>query len=277
LPGPLLAYAPEYEKGKYLVPSVTGESMFDTYERATTVAKSVEETSKLNDWKIRQVLKGLRSMPELFDGVDVEDNSWYGKKKVNRVADAAQVVAGSSRAGEFGDCVHAWSAAVEQGQRDFSEVPAEFKPYVEVYLRKLAEYGIRTAAGMIERVVYNSVTGVCGSFDRIYVLSDGTAVIGDLKTSASIDLAWLAISIQLAMYASASALLSEDGKTWVRMPAVSQTTAVVAHIPSNASPPVCTLRTVNLVAGAYALDLANNLRAARENALDVIPGDLPQP
>jgi hypothetical protein len=223
------------------------------------------------------VVKGIKSDPGLIAEVNVEDTSWWGKKKVNRMADAAEVLAGSRRAGEFGDCVHAWTAAVEIGQVPFSAVPDDVKPYVEVYFRALAEYGVCTAAGMIERIVYNTLAGCCGSFDRIYVLADGTVVIGDLKTSASIDLAWLAIAIQLALYATSAAILSEDGKEWQRMPTLSQTTAVVAHIPSDADPPICTMKRVDLTAGRFALDQAINLRVMRDNALKVIPSDLPKP
>ena len=102
-------------------------------------------------------------------------------------------------------------------------------------------------------------------------------VIGDIKTSASISYSWLSISVQLAEYAYADALLAEDGSQWLPMPPVSREVALVAHIPSDANPPVCVLKTVNLTAGKYALDLAVNLRAARDSAGKVIPGDLPKP
>lgn len=277
LPPPLREYAPEYERGKYLVPSVTGESAFDSYERATTIAKAVDETSLLEKWKVRQVLKGIKANPHLIHEVDPDDNSWSGKRKINDLAEDAMVRIGSSRNSEFGDSVHAWSAAVENGQVALSQVPDEIRPYVEVYLRELAAYGVRTVPGMIERVVYNSEAGAAGSFDRIQQLADGTMVIGDIKTSASINYSWLSISVQLAEYAYADALLSEDGSQWLPMVPVSREIALVAHIPSDAYPPVCVLKTVNLSAGKYALDLAVNLRAARNAAGKVIPGDLPKP
>lgn len=277
LPPPLRTYEPEKERGKYLVVSVTGESAFDSYERATTIAKAVDETSLLEKWKVRQVIKGIKANPHLLHEADPDDDSWMGKRRINELAEDAMVRIGSSRNAEFGDSVHAWSAAVENGQVALSQVPDEIRPYVEVYLRELAAYGVRTVPGMIERVVYNSEAGAAGSFDRIQQLADGTLVIGDIKTSASISYSWLSISVQLAEYAYADALLAEDGAQWLPMPPVSREVALVAHIPSDANPPVCVLKTVNLTAGKYALDLAVNLRAARDSAGKVIPGDLPKP
>lgn len=283
LPPETRDYRPQYNHlRQYLLPDVEGTGADKGYTRVTTGAKTLDDTAGLERWKLRSVMRGLKSNPHLLEDIDLYADPWEVNKDLERAADKAHEAAGGVRASEFGTAIHAWCEAVELGHVPFSGVPPEFAPFVEVYFRELAKWGIThpldpSGRPYVERIVYNPDTGWVGTFDNLYQLADGSVVIGDKKTAKDLAYSYLAISIQLGDYAGASHILSLDGTRWEPMPEVRQDIAVVLHIPSNAEPAKAEAVTIELDAGRVAIDAALRVREMRSAAKNVIPNMTPLP
>lgn len=268
LPKELREYRPKYARGRYVLPDVQGTAPDGLKAtRVTTGVKALDDTTGLQRWQLRETVHGLKRDPELLDDIDEFADPRDINRDIDRVVERAQVEAGTKRASELGTAVHAWLEAVEGGHITADDVPDQFRPYIDAYLARLAEHGVSTPPGMIERIVFDEQTGWAGTFDRVYRLNDGVQVIGDVKTSkvSSFRYGILSFSQQLAVYARASHMLAEDGQSWERMPEVSQDFGVIAHVPSN-EPGRCDLHTVDLQFGRDAVDLAEAVRNMRSRA-----------
>lgn len=280
LPPETRQFRPSHDNyGRYVLPNPeAGAEGTKSYTRVTTGAKTLEDTSGLEKWKIKSVLRGLKTNPHLLEDVDLYADPWEVDKALLAAAEKAHVAAGGVRASEFGTALHAWLEALELGTITWDQVPDQFKPYCAKYGEALVLHGLKAAVDkdgrpLVERIVYNPDTGWVGTFDRIYELGDGSLAIGDVKTSKerSIDYSWLAISIQLGDYAGSPLMLSLDGTEWEPMPPVRQDYAIVAHVPSDADPAKATMVTVDLECGRLAMEAAVRVRHMRSVAKSAIP------
>ena len=282
LPPETRDYRPTYNHlRQYLLPDVDGNGDRG-YTRVTTGAKTLDDTAGLERWKLRSVVRGLKTNPHLLEDIDLYADPWEVNKDLERAADKAHAAAGGVKASELGTAVHAWCEAVELGQLTLEDVPDQFRPFVTAYFQELAKWGISvpldpSGRPYVERIVYNPATGWVGTFDNLYQLADGSVVIGDKKTAKDLAYSYLAISIQLGDYAGASHILSLDGTRWEPMPEVRQDIAVVLHIPSNAEPARAEAVTIELDAGRVASDAALRVREMRSAAKNVIPNMTPLP
>ena len=270
-------FRPSYVGGRYSLPDpVTGKK--DRYTRVTTGAKTLDDTTGLDIWKTGNVVLGLKQHPELLDRLDLWADPADVRRQVRKISTQAQELAGANEASELGTAIHAWTEAVERDGLDPAEVPTMFRPYVDAYLAALAEHGIQTVPDMVERIVLHAGSGWVGTLDRVYELADGTRVIGDVKTSKTLQYGYLSFAVQLTTYATADYMLSLDGTTWEPMPPVGDVFAVIAHLPSNA-PGRCEMVTIDLQAGRHALELAREVHTVRAEAGKAIPGRhaLPRP
>lgn len=286
LPPKMRGYDPDGDRdhfGRYRLPDPTGQKEGrKAFTRATTGAKALDDTYNLSAWDVRQVVTGIHSKPELLDLFPEFGDYREQREALEEIAESARVAAGSKEASEFGTALHAWLEFIDGGHGTLADVPKEFRPKAEKYLEVLADWGITVLPGGIERIVWHQATGFVGTLDRLYVLADGTVVIGDVKTSKDLKYSYLSISVQLDTYADATLMLSEDGKSWEPMPKVDLEKAVVLWVPSNQVH--AELVPINLEIGRAALELAEQVRAARSSGttkmirlpLDVIPkpGDL---
>lgn len=283
LPPETRDFRPTYShKHQYVLPDVADSGAISHYTRVTTGAKVLDDTQGLERWKTRSIVRGLRDNPHLLESIDLYQEPRDVNKELDEAADKAHEAAGGAWASEFGTAVHAWAEAVELGTVTLDQVPEQFRRHVTEYLKTLAKWGIVTPSDpsgrpYVERIVYNSRTNWVGTFDRIYQLADGTWVIGDVKTAKDLVYSYLAISIQLAVYADAEFILSLDGKAWEPMPKVRDDMAVVLWVPSNAEPPKAEAVSIRLDAGREAIDAALAVQDMRRNAKNVIPNTLPIP
>lgn len=282
LPPETREFRPSYDHyRRYVLPSVEGAGV-ESYTRVTTGAKTLDDTTGLERWKLRSVVRGIKTNPHLLENIDLYADERDVNRDLEAVAEQAHEKNGGVQASEWGTCIHAWAEAVELGTTAWEEVPAEVAPYLEAYFKEMARWGISTPAdptgrAYVERIVYNAETGWVGTFDRIYELADGSRVIGDVKTAKDLNWSYLAISVQLGDYAGASAILSLDGTTWEPMPEIRQDMAVVLHVPSNAKPARASAVTIDLEAGRAAIDAALRVRQMRTAAKNVIPNTIPLP
>lgn len=265
-------WEPEYTRDmkKYVVPGLDGLRQTETFTRATSHAKTLDDTTLLTDWQLRGTVLGLARNPELLDDLNLDGAEhisqldWGSKYALSGVSRQAMRRVGGHDGSDFGSKLHGYLQSVLEGVITFEQVPKMLQPYLLVLFAAVRKHGFSFVRGMVERTVFIPATGMVGTFDFLLVSPDGELIIGDLKTSSSIDYSWLAIAIQLAQYANAQIMLSWDGSHWEQMPAVSKVYAVVAAVPKDEPSPLARLYYVDLTLGSEMVDVATRVQAIHE-------------
>lgn len=266
--------------GQYLLPRPPGSTSprsLLSFTRASTVAKTLEDTYMLDSWARRMIILGMRDSPDLLADLrtlvgealakdaDASKLARALRTPLNRMGEEAHARAGGLYAAEFGTATHAWCEAVDIGLCRLIDVPEMFLPWVRAHRRVLAENGLTVDQRWTERIVLNAAFGIAGTLDRLFWTADGRLFLGDIKTAKGMDFGWLYFCIQLAIYHSADYVLSEDGTTWEPMPALDPETALIMHLPSG-NPDAARLVPLNMTFGRDALDAAVRVRLLRKTA-----------
>lgn len=264
--------------GRYKLPSPsTGRPT--GYPRATSIASTLDDTYNLSRWTrretVRHVLTAAGAAGEsarLFAGL--QDALAAGDKSaVDSVLDALDDLGGGKDAAELGTAVHAWLEAVDIGQILPADVPSQFQPYVANYRTVLARYGLTPVPDYAERVVLNDSgeETIAGTLDRIYrVEATGELVLGDVKTSKSLEYGYLKHAVQLAIYGHASWMLTTDGTGWEPMPTINRDYAVILHVPSD-QPERAEAVTMDLAYGLASAAVSLDVRRRRKEAKKLVP------
>jgi len=268
---------PTFKAGKYSLPNPKYPSKFKSFTRASSVAKSLEDTELLSLWQQRQMLIGLQRSTDIMATLDQvldehheqqPDDTNIAKslrQPLNSLSLLAQERAGSGRAAEFGTAVHAWCEWYDHGMCHMTEVPAEFRPWVIGHRRALARAGLHVDSCWTERIVLNSKYDIAGTLDRLVWCPDGKLRLGDIKTSKGMDYSWMYFAIQMAIYSTADYILALDGSKWEPMPAVEQDVALISHLPRE-RPEESRIQPINLDYGRRALEVAMAARELRAEA-----------
>ena len=271
--------------GRYKLPSPdpADKGKIQAYTRATTIAKILDDTYNLEVWKLGNVLHGIAVKPEIGGDLIAMVERLGGKrpekKDLGALAREAGIAAGDQESSEFGTALHAWLEFIDLGLGTIHDVPEMFQAHVFYYLQRLALAGLTAVPEYVERIVYNAEGNVVGTLDRIYLDSDGDLVLGDVKSSKTLEYSYLSIAVQLGIYHSALFILAEDGKSWLPMPKLKKKYAVVLHCPSGPTvndPTIPGAETTSAVTfdmahGRAALTLALMVKGVRADAKKVIP------
>jgi hypothetical protein len=269
LPG---RYYPSFNgNNQYRLPDRDGQ--MKSWPRATSLADVLDDTYMLNQWRIRKVLLGLGLRLNLhadlsqivYDLESTEIDEDQARRPLNAIADEAAKAAGVERASEFGTAVHDWAAWVDMGLMSVHAVPSLFRAHVLKNLQLQADSQLVPIPEYTERIVMNSARGVVGTLDRIYLDArrvDVPLVLGDIKTSRTLDFSGIAFAIQLALYQSCDLMLSEDGLTWEEMPVLRTETAYIMHLPSD-NADGSSVAPINLEFGRECLELASAVHDIR--------------
>ncbi|TXI52901.1 MAG: hypothetical protein E6Q54_17305 [Mycolicibacter arupensis] len=151
----------------------------------------------------------------------------------------------------------------------------ELRAHVAAYVLACREARITAIPAYIERIIYNPYTGAAGRIDRISMLEDGSLVVLDVKTCKDVKKSILGFGVQLAQYATATHMLSEDGTCWEAPPPMNQELAVVAHIPSDANVEdgvPCELVDIDLTKAIDAMMSSVDARAKRSGKRHMLRG-----
>lgn len=245
-------FQPEWNRyQQYLLPSpTTGRPT--AFVRASTLARVMDDRYNLELWIQRKLVSAVITASGLVDmhpdnlndeGRELAAayrmllNTSAEDQKYNRVVDRIDDLTGGKDAQELGTAVHAWLEAVDIGQVRPADVPEQFQPYLAAYRRELQRNGLEPVTAYVERIVLNStgVETVVGTIDRIYrIVATGELVMGDVKTSKSLEYRWLEYGVQVGgCYAGANLMLSIDGIRWEAMPEINRDYAVLVHVPSD--------------------------------------------
>lgn len=254
------------------------------YTRATTFAGTLDDTSMLTKWKMRNVAIGVARSKALQMGAlaaDPQDRS--GKKTLDEIAENALAAANGSDAATTGTALHSFTEKIERGQ-PLGYVPEEYLPDLDAYRGLLARERIETIA--VEGFCVLDDLGVGGTYDRLNrtplglltpdgrdLAAEGLDVVGDVKTGG-IDFAIGKIGMQLAEYSLSEDYDHRNGAraplgTFSALPGktprpVSQDWGIIIHLPAGTG--TASLVWVNLTVPRAALQLARDVRAYRAGA-----------
>lgn len=266
--------------GRYKLPSpTTGRPT--GFTRATTVASTLDDTYNLSRWARREtarnVLRGDCGGNELMARATISalDEAFDAgtNAAIDALLDELDDACGTRDAAELGTAVHAWLEAVDLGVIRPVDVPEQFQPYLRSYRDVLARYGLVADPQYVERIVLNDrgEETIVGTLDRIYrVIATGELVLGDVKTSKTLEYGYLAFSVQLALYGFATHMLAVDGSGWEPMPAINEKFALIIHVPSD-QPERAEAVTIDLQFGAETAVAALDARRRRKAAKKAVP------
>lgn len=246
--------------GRYLIPHPeTGKET--PWTRATTFAKSISDTYVLSQWSQRMVAKGIamrQDLRSLAAATPLTD-----RDKLNKIAEDAKTFAGAKESANLGTAMHAFTEAVDRGDNQFLASLSETEiADLKAYSVALAEAGIEVIPEYIEKTVVWTEYGVAGTFDRIVRMPNGELRIADLKTGRDLSYGWTEIAIQLGIYASASHIWDWKTQSFTPMPEVSQTKAIVFHLPVGEAN--CTIYELDIAQGIKAAELCHEVREWRK-------------
>lgn len=232
------------------------------YTRATTVAKTLDDSSGLMLWKQRMTMLGLVARRDLLTAAaatNVDD-----KKALNRLADQAADAGGATAAATTGTALHTFTERMDRGD-DVGHVPPEFQADLAAYSDLATTVGWKVQA--IEQFTVLDPYKVAGTADRVLEI-DGKWYIADLKTGSSIDFhhAW---AVQFAIYAHA---LPYDIPTRKRLPwgvVPDREKALVIHLPAGQGK--ATAHWIDIAAGWEAFRLSMQAREWRKRRDLLVP------
>jgi hypothetical protein len=214
------------------------------FTRASTLSNAIESTYNLELWKQRQTAVGLVSRPDLVAKVQAKGDD---KSVMNEVVASAMEAAESKRGANIGTAVHGFCEMVDQGVQLPRGVDPEIRGSVKAWLLGLREEKIEIAG--IETFVGCREILSAGTFDRLVRWQGGLYVL-DIKTGADAPRYAHTASVQMAVYAHGTRYSPKSG--WADLSlldeGVSQTRAIMAHLPQNGSMS-CTFHWVDIETG----------------------------
>lgn len=248
--------------GRYRITD-PGTGKLVSYTRATTVAKTLDDTSNLEKWSGRMVALGLAARPDLLALVQATEAD--DKRALNDIVERAKEAGGATARRDLGTALH---SILEKSWTPGYEPPSAYAADVVAVHRALAAAGLTVVDGMAERVIVHDDLRIAGTFDLMVADADGQTYIADIKTGASVTYGGLGFATQLAIYANATALYvqgpSDKGADDKRepMPPVSKELALIIHVEPGSGH--CDLHWLDIAIGAEALDLAMKVREIRK-------------
>lgn len=257
---------PKHDRfGRYLLPDpTTGKER--AWTRVSTIARTLADEYNLNQWKLRQAVRGVALRPDLIAAAaaaEAED-----RDALNGIAQQAMDFAESRRGANLGTALHSFTQRLDRGEPLASlRAPAPLEADLTSYAELLKTAGLSVEAS--ERVVILPEIGAAGRFDRLVHQPPGKAKAAptsvlDLKTGKDLSYAWLEIAIQLALYARAPLMWDPAAGAYVSKPAVDLARALVVHLPVGKAK--AQLYGVNIASGWAAAQTAIKVREMRSAA-----------
>jgi len=261
------------ERGRYKLPDPdTGKPALFT--RVSNVAKMLEDTYHLDQWKDRMLAKGLAMRPDLvmLAGATPLTEKWAFSDLCRNARDSA----GGSEGANHGTAFHSLTEIVDRGEPTPQGTHPDNVKRLELYRRSLTGHGLTVIPDWMERVVLNREHRLVGRTDRALrilpgsdALPDGGYVIGDVKSQKSMDFGCMAIAMQLAIYAHADLVWNEDAGVWEEPDIeLNRNVAVVMHVPSDRV--AADIHVIDIARGWELVQVAMGIRKARKEKLNRI-------
>jgi hypothetical protein len=238
----LLAEAPKDRWGRYKISDpATGKER--GYTRVTTIAKVLDDSSSLADWKTRMAITGIVQRADLLAQAStaLDDRS-----RLNKIANDAIDAAGAYSRANLGTALHSITQQLDLGMKP--QILQGLQADIETYVASIAAWDFGMRKEWIEVLLINDEYEYAGTADRIVTTRDGKICIFDLKTGTDLSYSFGSIAVQLAMYANADWIY--DWKTGERtaLPAgLDMSEGIICHLPAGEA--TCKFYTVDLEAG----------------------------
>ena len=238
----LLAEAPKDRWGRYKISDpATGKER--GYTRVTTIAKVLDDSSSLADWKTRMAITGIVQRADLLAQAStaLDDRS-----KLNKIANDAIDAAGAYSRANLGTALHSITQQLDLGMKP--QILQGLQADIETYVASIAAWDFGMRKEWIEVLLINDEYEYAGTADRIVTTRDGKICIFDLKTGTDLSYSFGSIAVQLAMYAHADWIY--DWKTGERTPlpeGLDMKEGIICHLPAGEA--TCKFYTVDLEAG----------------------------
>lgn len=259
------AIKPDFQRDRWGRPLVipAGTTTPEPYTRASSAAKTIEDTYNLEMWARRNVVFGMAHDASLVArtlAVGGTPTTWNKgtKSAVNKIAQDAATVAAAHKAADIGTAVHALTEQLDLG------APVTGGPYqadLDAYRDATRAAGLTIHPEHVECRMVCDTLRLAGTADRLVEL-DGRLIVADLKTSASVEFGGLGWSAQLAAYAHSD--IYNPAYHARQTLDIEKAWGIIIHLPAGTG--TCTLYRVDLTAGYAAAVLANQVRATREQS-----------
>lgn len=238
----LLAEAPKDRWGRYKISDpATGKER--GYTRVTTIAKVLDDSSSLADWKTRMAITGIVQRADLLAQAST---SLDDRSKLNKIANDAIEAAGAFSRANLGTALHSLTQQLDLGMKP--QILQGLQADIETYVASIAAWDFGMRKEWIEVLLINDEYEYAGTADRIVTTRDGKICIFDLKTGTDLSYSFGSIAVQLAMYANADWIY--DWKTGERTPlpeGLDMKEGIICHLPAGEA--TCKFYTVDLEAG----------------------------
>lgn len=260
---------PDYQRANG-APMVLIDGKRYRFSRTSNYAKPLDDESALTNWRIDTACIGVahdKALQARYVSTKRDDRS-----SLKDLREAAIQAGRGSEAADVGTAIHAMSERFEDPDDDFNP-PEPYLSALEAYVEQLNVLGLKSVHFEVPMV---TVEYKCaGTADRIYELTQplvvptgeilpvGTLVIGDLKTSKTLDYSKGAFATQLSLYAQGQ-MYDVMNDEFLDTPDLNQDWGLIAWIPSNQEQGFCEMVWIDLQAGNEAAYLAHLVKEYRK-------------
>lgn len=220
----------------------------DTYVRGTTITGTLDDSSALDTWKTRQLVRAARS---------------------------ARLTADTSAA----DLLDADEPTIDPlTLRDYLDaprdtVPEPYREFVDAFYDALDASGLTIDHEYTNAWLMHTETGSVTRVWRVVIAADGiTRAPLILRTSATVTRGATQDGIAAVLAADSTYRLNASHDGWYSVSPMFHSTAVLMHLPTKTERPTATLSTLDLDAARLDLDTALAVRAARADAKHTVTG-----
>jgi hypothetical protein len=245
-----------------IVPAAGGKAK--PYTRASSAAKTIEDTFNLEKWARRNVVYGMAKDPSLVArvlAIGGTPHEWDQEQKsaVNAIADAASDVAQAQRSADIGTAVHLMVERLNRGE-DVDGGP--YQADLDAYRAAVNAMGWVIDPRYVECRMVCDELEMAGTCDLI-VIGEEFNYIADLKTGGTVEYATLGHAAQLAAYANGDIYdVETDERELVEH--LETDTGYIIHLPAGQGR--CDVYSLDLARGYEAAELANQVRNIRKSA-----------
>lgn len=250
-----IAAGPKVTEGRssYTMPHpITGKQV--KFMRASRFAQTLADQYMVTEWKIGMVTIGLsrnRGMTALANSMIIpEEPMEYRRKgwwmKWAEIGHKAMDYADSNNGSNLGIALHNWVESLDQGKIKVEDVLPDWQPHVEAYLDAHVAWGMKTESRYLERRIVNlaglprpnasanQYNGLCGRFDALRRMPDGSLMVDDTKTGKNAPEGLDEIALQLSVYANAEWIWNAATESYEPMPEeVRKDIATITWVPVN--------------------------------------------
>lgn len=227
------------------LPTIDGSGT-ETYVRGTTLTGTLDDSSALDTWKTRQLVRAARSA-RLTDDLSAAD-----------LLDADEPTIDPLVLRDYLDAPR-------------GSVPAPYREYVEAFHNALDAAGLTIDHAYTNTWLMHESTGSVTRVWRVVVAADGvTRARLILRTSATVSHGRMQDGISAVLAADATYRLNAAHDAWDVVSPMYPHTAILMHLPTKVETPTATLSLIDLGEARLNLDTALAVRAARSDAKNTV-------